>query len=484
MRIEFTDFHGNYIGFETPAANTPAQPLNEYPHLGVVLLKRLRRTQDPSRILKIADARLVDDEHSRIVYEYPQAAVSLAVLELLSTQEARSMARACLTMTIGAIEYGRWAFWDMPVEGATTPAQILTIRPYVQHSSRIDSIVDVLGVVGCSCRIETDDGDLEIFHITPRSLAALRNIALTTAHVLEELSAEYAPPPEETIQLPAVPDFTAKTNRRFGIEFEFISRPSHVSVWDLYSDELNRVFDNVRVTEYEHSDGTCWHFKPDSSCGFELASPALTWDLWEEVENAVRLLHRCGARVTHTCGLHVHHELSDFSVVQLRRLVVLWATFEDVIFGLVDAQRANNRYCLPLKTSLNYQTWDSLVEPLGDVMQFQGLVQHEFGRYRALNCTGWWNHGRVEMRLLEGTLDINLVKFWVFITQRFVEIAKNYNDYAALSKAYNARGIGELENMFVRLLEMDLTEDQREVFRSLWKIRYKKPNRLPSVEYV
>lgn len=484
MRICFKDFRGNSIGYETPEPDTPL--LGIFPHLSSVLRKRYNRTGNLVYVLNIAEAWVVDGPDMDVMYRYSELEVSLSVLNVLHI--IRTEEQAALTIQVGSFSLF-YACHVAPQPNAETRDTILALRRYFQHLGRAvsaalpPSVEQQLLRTGCGCHLLNENNEVEIIHITSRSVAALMDVHLSNAQVMNVLDSEYAPPLENTQELPEVPDFTANT-RRFGIEFEFVARPSLDSVWDEYSKELNRTFDNVRVTDYEHSDGTCWHLKPDSSCGFELASPALTWDMWEEVEDAAGILCRLGAQTTQTCGLHVHHDLSDFSVVQLRRLVVLWATFEDVIFGLVHSQRANNRYCMPLKTSLNYQTWDSLIEPLTDVMRFQGFVQHEFGRYRALNCTGWWNHGRVEMRLLEGTLDINLVKFWVFITQRFVEIARNYNDYAALSKAYNARGVDELENMLVQLLEMDLTEDQREVFRSLWKIRYKKFNLLTTAEFV
>src|SRR5688572_6254564 len=105
------------------------------------------------------------------------------------------------------------------------------------------------------------------------------------------------------------------SNRTFGLEFEVNNRHS----WEYYSRGVERAlakFSDVarfRPTgQYGHSDGRYWEFKSDSSCGWELVTPALSWKDWPQVEEVLNEMKRIGAVSNEQCGFHVHHELRDF----------------------------------------------------------------------------------------------------------------------------------------------------------------------------
>lgn len=214
------------------------------------------------------------------------------------------------------------------------------------------------------------------------------------------------------------------SNRSFGLEFEVRNRHS----WELYSRGVERALAKFpeaarfRPTgQYGHSDGRFWEFKSDSSCGWELVTPALSWKDWPQVEAVLAELRECGATTDNACGFHVHHELRDgFDYRHLRRLVMLWVLFEDLMFASVTPTRRDNEFCRDVATRLNIGSflWQSR-----NRQDFRNLSA-DYGHYSALNINRWWELGLVEFRLHHGTLDVAEAKRWVLLTQAFVELAR------------------------------------------------------------
>lgn len=230
-----------------------------------------------------------------------------------------------------------------------------------------------------------------------------------------------------TVPLPSAP-------QRFGIELEFNPngrRQDYYAAAILRA--LNNDFQRFISTGYSHSHGDVWHLKTDSSCGLELASPALTWDKWEEVERVLQALREAGAVATPQCGLHVHHEVSDYTEVHLRRLLLIWAALENAIFSTVKPDRYRNSYCRPIAASAD--SFGQLLDALVPLSNMFPLVTH-LGKYRSLNCLNWWNHGTVEVRLHHGTLQPTAIRFWVSFTQEVIALAQSMEDLDDLETVY------------------------------------------------
>lgn len=212
---------------------------------------------------------------------------------------------------------------------------------------------------------------------------------------------------------------TEASQRRFGLEFEFTQRlPIGV-----FGSRLMAWFDNdslVVYPFYRHSTGRYWELKTDSSCGYELASAAITWENWGQVSQALSGLTQLGAQVTQHCGFHVHHELRDYTPARLRRLATLWGALEPLGFALCDATRSNNVYCRPFRE--DYEPWMHFKGQMQTARRLRTRVRTR-GRRLALNLTPYWRHGRAEFRLFHGTLDEPEVRHWTSFTQTIVELA-------------------------------------------------------------
>lgn len=228
------------------------------------------------------------------------------------------------------------------------------------------------------------------------------------------------------------------SSRHFGLEFEFLqTRPQ-----DEFAQALGRAARSLSTLNpsfpfhdggYRHSEGNSWDLKTDSSCGLEFCTPALSMEQWPMVDHMLAALRASGARVDRRCGLHVHHQCSDLSPSSLRRLMLLWMAYEDVLFGLVEPARYGNSYCQPYKEY--YTTWEDMKNSLIPLRNLETEVENT-GKYRALNVSGWWRHGRVEVRIHHGTLDAGLAKFWTLLTQRMVEVAVLTRNYKEMEDAF------------------------------------------------
>lgn len=180
-----------------------------------------------------------------------------------------------------------------------------------------------------------------------------------------------------------------------------------------------------RAVGYYHSDGSTWDVKTDSTCGWEVASRALTLNEFGQNEELMRVCDRIGELnpvVNNQCGLHLHINARDLTWVQLQRLVWLWARYEPYWFSLVPEYRRQRMHCAPICT------YDLDGQP---VYAWQGARRMITGLRHApnpddwprasLNLRPWWRSGRVEVRLHHGSIDYQEMRGWAMLMLALVE---------------------------------------------------------------
>lgn len=174
---------------------------------------------------------------------------------------------------------------------------------------------------------------------------------------------------------------------------------------------------------YYHSDGNTWDVKTDSSCGYEIASPALHLDAQGdniELQRVCEALTRLQPVVNRSCGLHVHVDCSDFNWRKLQMLMALWCRYEPFFFELMPPARRTNHFCYHMHRSAwsgaTAAVWNHIRQALDARTEgsFNTHARH-ISRYAALNVSGWWRHGRVEFRLHSGTINYAKVKHWAML---------------------------------------------------------------------
>jgi len=148
----------------------------------------------------------------------------------------------------------------------------------------------------------------------------------------------------------------------------------------------------------------------------EIVSPLMQGDAGlkaiEEVYDEVRPGFDC------CCGLHVHIDVRDLNEQQMFDLVKAFKATKKSWWGYVDSDRHTNRHCrfdLPLHFACT--SFDEFIRR-SEMVDFTA-------RYRWLNLEAIGEHGSIEIRLHEGTKDVDKVTEWVARLVNFVEDVVN-----------------------------------------------------------
>lgn len=193
--------------------------------------------------------------------------------------------------------------------------------------------------------------------------------------------------------------------RRFGVELELIF-PSHIGRYDIDS-------------ALAAAGLTGWRAKSDMSLsgnGWEIVSPVLAGeDGLEQIKTACRVVKQLGANPNRSCGMHVHHEIRDLNVSQVKQVFHTWATNQHLIDGLVaQSRRGRQRYCGTIRD-----------EELRQVDRAQDLRSIGYlGRfYSNLNLGAYGRYGTLEIRQHQGTCNAEKVISWIRFGQAVIEAA-------------------------------------------------------------
>lgn len=199
---------------------------------------------------------------------------------------------------------------------------------------------------------------------------------------------------------------TPNLARRFGVEIECISPVSHSAL----------------QSALESAGLSGWRVKYDGSLpggGAEIVGPPLSGeDGIAQVRVACRVLREQGCTVTRQCGLHVHHEIRDVTVTQVKTLARLWSDNQDMIDGLVAPSRRDGRnsYCGRLS--------DEDLRRLDRCREMSQISSAFATRYRTMNLQKYGRYGTVEIRQHQGTLDAEKIVTWIEFGQAMIEQAR------------------------------------------------------------
>ena len=204
--------------------------------------------------------------------------------------------------------------------------------------------------------------------------------------------------------------------RRFGVEVEFIGGGHQVAGC------MTAAGLPCRVENYGHSVPRQWKIVPDGSIsdGAELVSPPLSGSRGiAQVRKACAALATAGATVDKSCGLHVHHDVSDLTVVQLGRLFRFWHNTGRTIDLLVAKSRRgeHGRWCKPMDD--REVCWIESCEDLNAVRGVAGRTD----RYRTLNVPSYPRQGTVEVRQHQGTVNAEKILAWMRFGQATITYA-------------------------------------------------------------
>ncbi len=192
------------------------------------------------------------------------------------------------------------------------------------------------------------------------------------------------------------------TNAQFGIELE----------------------SNLELDEFPEEallDG--WDVK-DEHCGSEMISPILygykgLLAIRRQLKAICATLSDEGDDVVEfdDCGLHVHVDIQNYTVGDIKRLLAMASKFDEVIFGLMPARRRENNYC----RHVHYT--DDEIDSCRTLRDFQNLQGSE--KYYGTNIMSFQRYGTVEFRYAAATFDWRIIYSLVSFYLRLVSFAKS-----------------------------------------------------------
>lgn len=201
-------------------------------------------------------------------------------------------------------------------------------------------------------------------------------------------------------------------NLKFGIELEVATSKSRGEVIEA----LSNAGINVQGARYGSAViENVWKVQPDGSInGWEIVSPPLT-DL-EDLKTVVHVLRKeLKVRCNKKTGLHVHHDINDFTLNQIKNLYRLYHKYEpNAIKSIINPSRVSSHYCNPISPLMNK------IENASTAEDFRNLTS---SRYYNLNHKAYIKYGTIEFRHHQGTTNINEILAWVEFTHKLVETA-------------------------------------------------------------
>ena len=140
-----------------------------------------------------------------------------------------------------------------------------------------------------------------------------------------------------------------------------------------------------------------------STCGKEFISPILKGD--KGLEEIADFISRWGEswEVDDSCGTHIHIGLQEYSLEECRKVAYAYRRAWPVLAKLVGPSRAHSGMC-------GSPRWG-----IGDLMAADDM--HDFAgerdKFEYVNWRTLVRIGTVEIRVLPGTLDANLINTWI-----------------------------------------------------------------------
>lgn len=234
---------------------------------------------------------------------------------------------------------------------------------------------------------------------------------------------------------------TGREAKRIGIEIEFFGVNYRTVVA-----AIKRTGVAVSYEGYTHNVMDSWKLVTDASVtstgtgtsrGLELVSPPLTIDQMEDqLKKVLGVLNELGAKVNTTCGVHVHHEIDDLTVDNIKNVYNIYSKHQDHINSLMPASRrqeatARSGYCRAItKRELD------LVNQATSIID----IRHaQDGRYRVINFQAYIKYGTIEFRQHAGSTDFEKLFNWIKITQSLIAQAVAKKTVKPLSESAKKR---------------------------------------------
>lgn len=156
-----------------------------------------------------------------------------------------------------------------------------------------------------------------------------------------------------------------------------------------------------------------WKLVEDDSCGWELVSPPLDLSLYSHLTNLsevtdvlLSLYKERKIDLNHLCGLHIHFDVYDLSLSDIKKCILNWLYYEWHFLDIVPKYRLNNEWCLQYKQYID--TTDFYHTEFTSVMEMADYLQKGNKGY-SMNIYSYNKFKTLEVRLFESVLDYNCI---------------------------------------------------------------------------
>lgn len=158
----------------------------------------------------------------------------------------------------------------------------------------------------------------------------------------------------------------------------------------------------------------------DREYSVEFVSPICKYEDIEKIQEIVRALREAGAFSNKSCGIHIHINAAPFEAYQLRNLVNIIASKEDMVYKAlqVDSQR-ERRFCKKIDPDFLEKINRQKPKTRSELQNLwyngrDGSHQHYHdSRYHCLNLHSVFQKGTIEFRAFNGSIHAGKLKAYI-----------------------------------------------------------------------
>lgn len=182
-------------------------------------------------------------------------------------------------------------------------------------------------------------------------------------------------------------------------------------------------YDPWQVTDAR---GRAWKVVADSSLNAdrahqaEVVSPILSYGDIAELQEVVRAVRRCGAKVDASTAIHLHVDGARFDLAAVRNLIKMVNKQEQLIEHALGISRARkNRWCQGIDQDFLTRIERQPPRSFEDLNRAwyghlnTAPTHYDSSRYRGVNLHNLWYRKTLEFRWFEGSLHAGKVKAYI-----------------------------------------------------------------------
>ena len=259
----------------------------------------------------------------------------------------------------------------------------------------------------------------------------------------------------------------------FGVEIETVRRTRQRvarAVQSVVGGEMRHVGSPASFDPWEVMDeqGRTWKVVSDGSLGHvpghlraEVVTPVLAYTDIPTLQEVIRAVRKCGAKVDTHCGIHVHVDARPFDGRTLGNLAKIVYKQEPLILAALGVSEDRQRsYTRPVREELILQierrrprTTDQLNRIWYGYHNRQ--PQHfDRTRYHGVNLHNVWYRGTVEFRWFAATLHAGKVKAYIQLVLAVAAKALNGRAASSRKRRFDPRSARYDFRVFLLHLEM------------------------------